>query len=212
MGKGSGTCSRQPLEIGAGVNQAGSEAGSVPITSKTDYLGNIDLNLKRLNFSDKVKWISADYQVLFNKNPEGWYVSANNTSFKDALLKIGLDKEDTIFPSFKEAREAVADAALHSNLNLDPKLKRPATSGYQIGNLPLRVSRSTGSWTVAQLCLPQLPVEIADYFAEGTKGTEEFWGALEETPVLKTNYPTRQSAVSEVKEWLLEYIKSWPPR
>jgi hypothetical protein len=196
MGKDSGTCSRQPLEI-----------GSVPITSKTDPLGKLDLKLKRLNFSDKVKWVSTDRQVFFNKNSKGWYATSYNNTFKAAMAKIGLDSPDTIFPSLKEVRGAVADAALYSDLSLSPKLKYPGTSGYKIGDLPLRISRSTYSWEVKKLMYSaDLSEEIADYFPEG-KG--EFWEVLEKTHVLKTNYPTRQSAVSDVKEWLQEYIKDW---
>jgi hypothetical protein len=205
MGKGSGTCSRQPLEIGASASPIDSEAGLSPISAGTEYLGNIDLSIKRINFSNKVKWITVDYKVLFNKNSKGWYLSSNSTIVTDALEKVGLGEEDTVLPSLKEAREAVADAALYSDLSLNPKLKYPGGSGYQIGELPLRVSRSTNSWRVAQIHLPQLPVEIADYFPEG-KG--EFWEVLRKTPVLKTKYPTRSSAVSDVKEWLIEYIKN----
>jgi hypothetical protein len=217
MGKGSGACSRQPLEMETGVNHIASEAdasqaysktGLSPVSAETDYLENLNLRPKQSNLYNDLKWVSADDQVSFHKNPEGWYARPLNNHLNAALAEVGLSSQDplVIFPSLKEVRGAVADAALYSDLNLSPKLKRPDSSCYQIGDLPLEVYRWANSWQVAQMYLPQLPIEIAGYFANSVP---EFGEALTKTPVFNTDYPTRTKAVLEVKEWLQEYIKAW---
>jgi hypothetical protein len=208
MGKGSGACSRQPLIIEAGVSQADSEVAFPPVSSEVDCLGSLNLNLKRIKESGRVKWLSADRQVAFYQKPGGWYVLAGNKDFQEVIDQAGLTRfNPPLFSSLKEARGAVSDAALDLGFNLSPKLKHPALSGYQIGDLPLEVYRLDAfSWQVQQRSgTQQLPEELAPYFANRKSA---FYQALTKTYVLKTNYLTRQSAVLAVKEWLREYIQN----
>jgi hypothetical protein len=200
MGKGSGACDRRALEFSK-ENKLFTEGEPAPLWVQN--LGDMDFTPKLNKLFGIKQWTSDDGQVSFHKKPSGWIIFHRAPSLQTAMEQAGLSIHNApIFPTLKEARSAVAEVALDSNLSLSPKLTRQAyTASYRIGDLPLNVYRDGKSyWKLGKgMHNRPLPGEIALFFPGGG---EEFWQALAEANLAFKVYHTRSKAVLEVKEWL----------
>jgi hypothetical protein len=202
MGKGSGACKRPSLEL---VNE-----DTANLSAEKNPLASLDFTLRMFN-SGGGTWNSSDNKVSFHRELKEWIVLSNDDDLETIMEQAGLNNDDPpLFPTLKEAREAIQAVAGEAGINLSSTLTRPPGSkGCQIGDLPFNIFRDNQEnkafWGLAFVYDTELPNELRPYFPGGAKTLETVWNraGLE----LK-KYPTRKQAIQEVKDWLEEYVQN----
>jgi hypothetical protein len=203
MGKGSGNCDRPGIPLRASDNtktELNLDEGVISV-SEIDTT----LELQRL----EGRWVTKDDLVIFQKRKEGWAPFSFSSPILKVFKEYGLvDKqagtsnyELTHFSSLKAARQAVNDVSLEAGLNIDSRLTRGKILSYQIGDLPVRITREEKHWRVyvRETALPQ---SLQKHF----KNIKEFNGTWYATGPVAIHYPTRKSGQQAVINWLAQII------
>jgi hypothetical protein len=165
---------------------------------------NLDFIPRTVKPFQTLRWLSADSKVAFHKNAEGWFASPQTVELQTMWEEHGFDRYNPpCFSTLKEVRFAVS---LDSDSSLSTKLIHPSYSLYQIGDLPLHVSRVGHTfWKLSfSVTGKALPVELAPFFPDGWQEFQETW---KKSDVSTKKYATRKQAVQAAQDWLEEYVE-----